>query len=68
MHPYTEYKQDNCMETPLFKQRTTAGRQLADALVARVGHEHVAACINGHAGGLVEAAPTPVSYKRNRKR
>jgi hypothetical protein len=35
--------------------RTTARWHLADALVAGVGHEHVAARIDGHAAGIEEA-------------
>ncbi len=46
--------------------RTPARRNLADALVARVGHKHVAARIDGHATGIEEAGagPAPVGISK----
>ncbi len=40
--------------------RTTARHHLADALVVVVGHEHVAARIDGYRNGSVEAGAGPV--------
>ena len=40
--------------------RTTARCHLADALVEGVGHEHVAARIDGHASGMDKASAGPV--------
>jgi hypothetical protein len=39
---------------------TTARRHFADALVVVVAHEHVAAHIDSHANGTVEASVGPV--------
>jgi hypothetical protein len=39
--------------------RTTACRHLADAMVDRVGNEHVAACIDRHAIRMAEAGVGP---------
>ncbi len=45
--------------------RTTVRRDLADAMVVSVGHEHVATRIDGHAKRIVEAGagPEPVGIR-----
>ncbi len=54
-----EIKASACEESHRADPRTPARRQLADALVEVVGHEHVAARIDGNANRSVEAGAGP---------